>query len=148
MKNYIIIPIILLIVVTSCSFIKERIAIKECKFTLTDVKPYDFSFSDMKIDFTIKGQNPNKVDAKLDKFTYDFFINNKELFTGTTGKGVSIPSGKSTDFTTTISLDYNKVGDALVSAIKLGNVTYTIKATAYINTLIGEISYPVEISFD
>jgi LEA14-like dessication related protein len=147
MKKYIIVSIICILFFVSCSFIKERIAIKECKFKLEDVKPYDFSFSDLKIDFTINGQNPNKVDAKLDKFTYDFHINSKELFSGTTGKGVTIPSGKSTDFTTTITLDYNKVGDALVSAIKLGNVTYTVKATAYINTLIGEISYPVEISF-
>jgi len=146
MKRYIIIPIII-IMLLSCSFIKERIAIKECKFTLTDVKPYDFSFSDLKIDFNIKGQNPNKVDAKLDKLSYNFLINNKELFSGTTGKGITILSGKSTDFTTTISLDYNQVGDALVSAIKLGNVTYTVKATAYISTVIGEISYPVEISF-
>ncbi|MBN2619468.1 LEA type 2 family protein [candidate division WOR-3 bacterium] len=145
MKNYYIIFLIILLV--SCSFIKERVAIKECKFSLTDVTPYDFSFNDLKIDFTIKGQNPNKVDAKLDKLSYTFLINSKQLFSGTTGKGITIPSGKSTDFKTTISLDYNKVGDALVSAIKLGNVTYTVQATAYINTVLGEISYPVEISF-
>jgi len=145
MKRYVVVPIIMILL--SCSFIKERVAIKECKFSLTDVTPYDFSFNDLKIDFTIKGQNPNKIDAKLDKLSYTFLINSKQLFSGTTGKGITIPSGKSTDFKTTISLDYNKVGDALVSAIKLGNVTYTIQATAYISTLIGEISYPVEISF-
>lgn len=145
MKKYYVIPII--IILASCSFIKERVAIKECKFSLIDVTPYDFSFTDFKIDFKINGQNPNKVDAKLDKLSYTFLINAKQLFSGTTGNGITIPSGKSTDFTTTISLDYDEVGDALVSAIKLGNVTYTIQATAYISTLIGEISYPVEISF-
>jgi LEA14-like dessication related protein len=146
MKKYYLIPFIV-IMALSCSFIKERVAIRECKFSLIDVTPYDFSFTDFKIDFNIRSQNPNKIDAKLDKFSYDFFINSKELFSGTTGKGITIPGGKSTDFTTTISLDYNKVGDALVSAIKLGNVSYTIRATAYVSTVIGEISYPVEISF-
>jgi len=129
----------------SCSAIKERLAIKECKFALLSVSPYNFTFSDLKLDFVIKVDNPNKIDAVLDKFTYTFFTNNTDVFSGTTGKGIKIPSGKSKNFTTTITLEYNKIGTALVEAIKFKRAEYNVKAKAYVNTPIGEISYPVEI---
>ena len=139
------ISLFFIILIVSCSAIKERLAIKECKFELLSVSPYNFTFSDLKLDFVIKVDNPNKIDAALDKFTYTFFTNETDVFSGTTGKGIKIPAGKSKNFTTTITLTYNKIGTALVEAIKLRKAEYKVKAKAHINTPIGEISYPVEI---
>jgi LEA14-like dessication related protein len=112
------------------------------------VKPYNFSFSNLKLDFEIKVNNPNNIDATLDKFTYTFYANETDVFSGTTGKRIQIPSGKSKIFTTTITLEYNKIEQALVTAMKLKKAEYKVKAKAYINTIIGEISYPVEIRLD
>ena len=139
---------IILVLFLSCTVIKERLAIKECKFSLVSVKPYNFSFSNLKLDFEIKVNNPNNIDATLDKFTYTFYANETDVFSGTTGKRIQIPSGKSKIFTTTITLEYNKIGQALVTAMKLKKAEYKVKAKAYINTIIGEISYPVEIRLD
>lgn len=141
-KVFIFIIVILLI---SCSAIKERLAIKECKFSLQSVAPHSFTFKNLKLDFKIKGENPNKVDAVLDRLTYTFFVNDQDVFSGTTGKGIKIPSGKSTSFLTTITLEYSKIGEALSTAIKLQKASYKIKAKAYVNTIIGEISYPIEL---
>ncbi len=129
--------------IIACAAIKERLAVKECKFSLLSVNPYDFTFSNLKLDFEIKSTNPNRVDATLDKFSYTFLVNDTEVFTGTTGKGVKIPAGKSENFTTTITLEYTKIGDVLVEALRLNKASYKIDAKAYINTPIGEISYPV-----
>ena len=135
-----------IILLLSCSAVQERLAVKECKFALTSVKPYDFTFNNFKLDFDIKVDNPNKVDAALDKLKYTLYADESALISGTTGKGLKIPANKSNNFITTITLEYSKLGEILTSTIKLGKAEYKVKATAYIQTLIGEISYPVEIT--
>ncbi len=135
-----------IILIASCSAIKERLAIKECKFTFLSANPYDFTFSDVKVDFTLKVQNPNDIDAVLDRLDYTFYANQTDVFSGTTGKGLKVQAGKSENFTTTISLEYTKIGQAIVEALRLKSASYSIKAKAYIKTVIGEISYPVNIS--
>ncbi|MGB9720480.1 MAG: LEA type 2 family protein [bacterium] len=139
--------IILVFFIISCSAIKERLAIKECKFTFLSANAYDFTFSDLNVDFVLKVQNPNDIDAILDKLDYTFYVNQNDVFSGTTGKGLKVSAGKSENFTTTITLEYTKIGQAIVDALRFKSASYKIKAKAYIKTVIGEISYPVEISF-
>ncbi len=141
-----IITICSILLIVSCSAIKERLAIKECKFSFLSANPHDFTFSDLKVDFELKVQNPNNVDAILDRLDYTFYVNQTDVFSGTTGKGLKVPAGKSENFTTTITLEYTKIGQAIVDALRLKTASYKIKAKAYIKTVIGEISYPVEIS--
>lgn len=141
-----IIIICFFILVASCSAIKERLAIKECKFTFLSANAYDFTFSDLKVDFALKVQNPNDIDAVLDKLDYTFYVNQTDVFSGTTGKGLRVSAGKSENFTTTITLEYTKIGQTIVEVLRLKTASYSIKAKAYIKTIIGEISYPVNIS--
>ena len=133
---------------TSCAALKERVAIKECRFSLVSVRPYDFTFSNLKLDFEIKVDNPNSVDAVLDKLVYTFYANNTDVFSGTTGKTINIPAKNTERFTTTITLEYNKIGQALAEAMRLGSAAYRISARAYVSTLLGEVSYPVEIELN
>ncbi len=132
--------------ILSCSAIKERLAIKECKFSFLSANPHDFTFSDVKVDFALKVQNPNDVDAVLDKLDYTFYVNQTDVFSGTTGKGLKVSAGKSENFTTTVNLEYTKIGQAIVEALRFKTASYRIKAKAYVKTVIGEISYPVDIS--
>jgi LEA14-like dessication related protein len=134
-----------IVMLIDCTAIKERLAIKECKFALVSVTPYDFSFSDLKLDFVINVQNPNSIDAVLDRLEYDFLVNQTGVFSGTTGEGLKVPSGKSAKFTTTITLAYTKIGSVLVDAIRLKKAAYEVKAKSFIDTPIGAISYPVDI---
>ena len=131
-----------------CTAVQERMAIKECKFVLVSVRPYNFTFSNLKVDFDIRVDNPNSIDARLDKFVYTFYVNNIDVFSGTTGNAISIPAKKSKQFSTTITLEYNKIGQALVEAMQLQTAAYRIAAKAYVNTILGPVSYPVEIEFE
>ena len=139
---------VIIFLVLSCTSIKERLAIKECKFKLVSVSPHSFTFSDLKVDFDIRVDNPNNIDAVLDKLVYTFYANKTEVFSGTTGKTVNIKAKKSETFTTTITLEYNKIGQALAEAMKLGSAAYRMDARAYVSTVLGEISYPVSIELD
>ncbi len=139
---------LIIVFLLSCTAVQERLAIKECKFSLISVKPYDFTFNDLKLDFDINCNNPNKINAVLDKLKYTLYANDKGLISGSTGKGIKIPAKGANSFVTTITLEYNELGEALLSAIRLGKAEYKVKATAYIQTIIGEISYPIEISLN
>ncbi|MGB3478497.1 MAG: LEA type 2 family protein [bacterium] len=139
---------LIIVFLLSCTAVQERLAIKECKFSLISVKPYDFTFNNLKLDFDINCNNPNKIDAVLDKLKYTLYANDNRLISGTTGKGIKISAKGSNSFVTTVTLEYSKLGEALISAIRLGKVEYRVKATAYIQTIIGEISYPVEITLN
>lgn len=147
MKQNIVVTIIVIICL-SCAALKERVAIRECKFFLESVRPYDFTFSNLKLDFDIKVENPNSIDAVLDKLVYTFYANNTDVFSGTTGRSVTIPAKSAAQFTTTITLEYAKIGQALAEAMKLGSAAYRISARAYVNTILGELSYPVNIELN
>lgn len=138
--------LLIIVFLLSCTAVQERLAIKECKFSLVSVKPYDFTFNNLKLDFDINCNNPNKIDAVLDKLKYTLYANDNRLISGTTGKGIKISAKGSNNFVTTVTLEYSKLGEALISAIRLGKAEYRVEATAYIQTIIGEISYPVEIT--
>ena len=83
---------------------------------------------------------------KMMGLKYTLYADESALVSGTTGKGLKVPAKKFNNFVTTITLEYSKLGEVLTSAIRLGNASYKVKATAYIQTLIGEISYPVNIT--
>jgi len=140
--------LLIIVFLLSCTAVQERLAIKECKFSFISVKPYDFTFNNLKLDFNINVNNPNKIDAVLDKLKYTLYANDNMLISGTTGKGIKISAKGSNSFVTTITLEYSKLGETLISAIRLGKAEYLVKATAYIQTIIGEISYPVKITLD
>ena len=135
-----------IIVLAACAALKERAAIKECKFRLVSVRAYDFTFANMKLDFSIRVDNPNSIDAVLDKLVYTFYVNDTDVFSGTTGQTISIPAENSTQFPTTITLEYSQIGQALAEAMKLKRAAYRMAARAYVSTILGEVSYPVNIA--
>lgn len=142
------VAMVFLLLAISCTAISERLAVRECKFALLSVTPHTFTFSNFQVDFDIKVDNPNSVDAVLDKLVYTFYANNTDVFSGTTGKALNVKAGGSEQFTTTITLEYSKIGQALAEAMKLASAAYRIDARAYISTLLGDISYPVEIALN
>ncbi len=142
MKNILTISILML----SCTFLKERLAVKECTFKMKQVRPYDFTLTDLKLDVTIDISNPNKVDAVLDKLDYTLFVAGENVISGTTNQRIKVLAGKSKDFLTTIGINYQSVSSAIIKAIKEGNPSYQIKGRAYIDTPIGSINYPITIT--
>lgn len=131
----------------TCAGVQERLALKECTFAFASVRAHDFQFDRMKLDFTIKAENPNHVNALLDRLTYTLYVNEIDVFSGTTGAQVTVPAGKSTNFATTVTLAYAKIGTALIEAIKLEKAKYELKAQAYVATVMGDLTYPVTITF-
>ena len=140
--------VLIVLMCLSCAAIQERLAVRECTFALVSVTPHDFTFNNVAVDFKIEGKNPNKVDAVIDKLTYTFLVNATDVFSGTTGKGITIPKQGAADFVTSIVLDYAKLSQTIIEVLKTQQASYAVKGRAYISTILGEISYPVEITLD
>ncbi len=136
---------VILTLLLGCSLIQERLAVKECKFSLKQARPYEFTLSDLKLDLTIGIANPNKVDAVLDRFDYQLVIAGENVLSGSTSQRIKVLSGKSKDFVTTVALNYQSISTAILKALKEGNPTYEMKGRVYIDTPIGSINYPVTI---
>lgn len=131
----------------SCAGVQERLALRECTFVLFGVRVYDFQYDRMQLDFIIEAKNPNQIDAILDKLTGTLYVNGVDIFSGTTGEQVRIPAGKSAKFATTTTVEYIKVGTALIEAMQFEKAQYELKAQAHISTLLGDLTYPVKIHF-
>lgn len=131
----------------SCAGVQERMALRKCTFVLYGVRVYDFKYDRMQLDFIIEAKNPNQVDAVLDKLTGTLYVNGVDIFSGSTGEQVRISAGKSTTFSTNTTIEYIKVGTALIEAMQFEKAQYEFKAQAHISTLLGELTYPVTIHF-
>lgn len=138
--------LLILVLAISCSFLKERLAVKECNFKLRQARPYDFSLTDLKLDLTINIANPNKVDAVLDKLDYTLFVAGESIVSGATNQKIKVLAGKNKDFVTTVLINYQSISAAILKALKEGSPSYAVKGRAYIDTPIGQINYPITIS--
>jgi len=143
MRNSLVLGFLLI----ACAGVQERLALKECTFAFVSVRAYDFQFDKMKLDFTLRAKNPNQIDAVLDRLTYTLYVNEIDVFSGTTGEQVKIAAGTSTRFATTVTLAYANIGAALIEAIKLEKALYELKAQAHVATVLGDLTYPVTITF-
>jgi LEA14-like dessication related protein len=133
------------VLMLSCSLIRERLAVKECNFSLKQARPYEFTLSDLKLDLVIGIANPNKVDAVLDRFDYQLVVGGENVLSGATGQRTRILAGKTKDLLTTVTINYQSISTAILKALKEGNPTYEMKGRAYIDTPIGSLNYPVTI---
>lgn len=126
-------------------FIVQRVALKNCQFSLDGVDLVSLGVSDLTLGLKIGIKNPNTVDVIIDRLAYTFFVNNRSVFTGTTGQGNTIPAGGSRVVTTQVKLKYFDIGAALVTAIRERKAQYKLAGTVYFDTILGTFSFPVTI---
>lgn len=126
-------------------FIFQRVAVKNCQFSLESVDLVQVALSDLTLGLKIGVKNPNSIDVVIDRLGYQFFVNEHGVFTGSTGEGSKIPAGSSKTLTTQVKLNYLEIGSAVVSAIREQKAHYKLTGTVYLDTALGTFSFPVTI---
>ncbi|MBN2542053.1 LEA type 2 family protein [bacterium] len=155
MKRCIIIVIITLIGLffTNCSLLQQvesRLAIKNCKFRIANVRDirYNPVIDPNNLEFIINMEckNPNReVETILDKITFDLYVNDNKTTSGSISKQLTIEPLQVVTFPITVGLNLRDVSTAIFNAISNERADYRIEGTAFFNTPIGEISFPVTI---
>ncbi len=74
-------PLIFIFLLT-CTYFQKRLAIKNCKFYFKDAKVERVGLTDLDLKTFIEVKNPNSIEVLMEKFTYDFYVNNISTFNG------------------------------------------------------------------
>jgi LEA14-like dessication related protein len=132
--------------ISGCGFLERRINIKNCNFSLESVSVKNIGLFGVDFQVRIKVSNPNDVEAILDGFDFDFFINQNQVISGKANNKLTVPPSGSSDLYMTVSAGYDRIA-GLINEIKSSSLkTYAFKGTVFINSAIGYFTFPV--SFD
>ncbi len=129
----------------TCTYIQKRLAIKNCKFRFKDVQIVRIGLSDIELKTFIEVKNPNKIEVIIEKFTYDFYVNDINAFSGLFSQKTKIKPGRSRTISMLINIPYSKITKTIISLIKEKKAEYKIKGRVYLSTILGEFPFDVEI---
>ena len=141
------IVLVALTLLIGCSEIMKRIAVKELKFSFTGVSLLNYTLSDMTLKVDLKAKNPNDRDAVIDRLEYSFYINEMNAANGTTARKVTVKAGGEKAISTSLTINYLKLGAAILKAVQEKRADYKIEGTVYRDTQIGSISFPITLFY-
>lgn len=130
-----------------CSEFAKRMAVKELDFSLNRVSLVDYDMTYMTLNVDVEADNPNDVDAVIDRLDYSFSINDKNVANGTTAQKVTVKANKSKNISTKMKINYIKLGAALLEAVKNKTADFELEGTVFVETPIGAISFPIDLLY-
>ncbi|MDD3626514.1 MAG: LEA type 2 family protein [bacterium] len=148
-KFFLLIIAVMLIVLifSGCTeFINQRKNLEKCKFEIDSAKLGKLSLNGIDLKLKINITNPNNTKVIVDRFDYEVFANEKYLGTGSNKEKFNIAANGSYVFNTTLFLGFNNLGSFIKELINKDEVEYKVKGMFYIDTPLGTIKYPVEIT--
>lgn len=139
--------IILIVLLAGCtSFVQNRKGIEECEFELKSAKLGKLTLTGVRLKLGINIHNPNNHKVVVDRFDYEIFANNKFIAKGSNRDKFTVQPGSDYMFKTKVFLGYNNLGDFVKQLVKSNKVKYKVKGTVYLDTPLGTIKYPIEIT--
>ncbi len=103
----------------------------------------------MDFDFTVGIDNPNPVELRLDRFDFDFFINDNPVLRNVrSNQGVRIPARGVGDVYLTSHVTYDDLRNIyreLQDIVEGNRARYQLRGSAYYNTPIGQMRFPVTV---
>lgn len=108
------------------------------------------SASRIDFDLAIGIENPNGIALRLDRMDFDLLLNGTRLVTGLTNQRIRIPAEGTGTLDLTASVGYNDLRtlfSEVVDMIQGERPRYEIRGTAYYDTPVGQIDFPVTISW-
>jgi len=129
-----------------CGMVERRLAIRNCHFTLKDVRPSGVDLGGVRFKVTLGVTNPNSIETILDGFDADFFLNGCRIVQGSHAAKVSIPPGEQRNVDIELAAPYAGIAD-LVSIIRSKEFKdYRFAGQVYLDTVAGRFSFPVNVA--
>jgi len=145
----VIVAIVLLLALAGISYYEyaKRAALKSCQISLASVSVKSLGLTSATLEIKLRIYNPNSITATLDRAYYSLYANDVYLGDGTIPRKYDIPPGGTITIATPFELSYSGALQTIWSYItKGGNVTWRMKGTAYIDTSLGTLDIPFDIS--
>ena len=133
---------------------KSMQAVKNCNYTITSVTPevkltYPLSRSSVDLVLDVKVDNPNDANINLTKLGFTLLVNDTQVYKGKTDYNVAIAAKSSGVIKLRSQFYYNDIQNTFVSlarSISDQKASYRVDGTAYFDTVIGEMEFPVTIT--
>jgi LEA14-like dessication related protein len=130
-----------------CSEFAKRIAVKELDFSLKRVSLVEYDMTYMTLNVDVQADNPNDIDAVIDRLDYSFSVNDKNVANGTTARKVTVKANKSKAISTKMKINYMQLGAAVLEAVKNKTADFRMDGTVYVETPLGAISFPIDLLY-
>lgn len=141
---YIMLVVILL---WGCAPFMQRMAVKELDFSMERVSLVDYNLSNMTLKLDLQAENPNDIDAVIDRLDYSLYINDKNAANGTTAREVTVKAGGVKTISTSLTVNYINMGTAILEAVKEKKADFKMEGTVFVETPIGSITFPIDLLY-
>jgi LEA14-like dessication related protein len=146
---YIISFLLVILLFISCGQkIRERRAFKDCKFGLEDVDIKQVGLTSVEVDLKLVVANPNEAKAVLDRLDFKLYGNNEYIADGVHKEKTEVPPYGKVFLYLSVKARNKSVGKALLSALLKDELKVRFEGTAYMETFVGDIEYPLEFEKD
>ena len=138
---------------SGCAAARAALNIENPRYSIRDIRPridiaIPLSASSIDVDFAIEVDNPNSVGLRLDEIDFDLFINDQRILDSVSQQRIAIPANGRGDIQLRTRIGYQNVralwGEVL-DAIRGERARYEIRGTAFYNTPLGSLQFPVSV---
>lgn len=142
----------LLVLVSGCAAL-GALDIRNPRYAMRDVRPrigiaIPLSASTIDFDFVLEVDNPNEVALRLDDVDFDLLINDRQVLQSVSRQGVRIPARGIGNVQLTTRLGYDgirSIWNEVVDVIQGQRARYEIRGTAYYDTPVGRLQFPLTV---
>jgi LEA14-like dessication related protein len=148
-KTPVVVVVLLLLTVAGVAYYEyaKREALRSCQISIADVSVKSLGPTSTRLEIKLNIYNPNSIPATLDRASYSLYANEVYLGNGTITRKYDIPPGSTVTIVTPFELSYPGALQTIWSYItKGGKAVWRMKGTAYIDTPLGTLSIPFDIS--
>ena len=132
----------------SCTWVAQRKALANCNFSLNGVALKNMDFNGFTLELRLNAENPNDVDAVLDRLDYTLFMEGLEVAQGTVSKKQTIPAGGKGVIRTSLTVKYStvpKLKEVVLPALQKRKSRVKVTGTVHFDTPIGTLSHDIAV---
>lgn len=142
------------LILSGCSTVAKALNIENPRYSIRDIRPrvdlaLPLNASSIDFDFILGVDNPNSVGLRLDRLDFDLLVNDQHLLNSTSTQNVEIPSRGLGEVHLRSRVGYDNIRSIwreVVDVINGNRAQYALRGTAYYNTPIGAMQFPVTVS--
>ena len=122
-------------------------------YAIRDIRPrvsvaIPLSQSSIDFNFLVDVDNPNSVGLTLDRMDFDLMMNDRHLLSGVTDRSVRIPANGIGEVEIRGRVGYENIRNIFTEVVDLiqgQRAQYQLRGTAYYNTPLGQMRFPLTI---
>ncbi len=145
MTRNLIVLILLLLLVNSCSTLQGLVGYKQPDVYYSDVTVEGLTLEHIDLLFHFEIDNPNRVGVKLEQYTYDLMINDRNFLSGSHKQQLEIASRSSGGIALPLTLSYRDIYESFSSVVHADSFSYTLKTEVEVDIPVyGRAMVPVK----